>query len=305
MSSFFSFIARQADVKKRLDVFLKEHLPEHSRSQIQRWITNGAVTCNEKKVKPAYLLELDDAICGAPSETEYSVSPENIPLDILYEDEGMVVINKSAGIVTHPAVGHRHGTLAHALAHHFLGSRAYGKQGTYGAESLRPGIVHRLDKDTSGVIVVAKTVKVLEHLSQQFQDRSVQKIYRTIVCGIIREKKGEIIGSISAGQHSVKMLIAPGGKHSQTNFSVLKRFKAHTYLEVFPQTGRTHQIRLHLSEIRHPVLGDALYGAKSPLCSRQMLHAYQLTLQHPKTKKMLTFTAPLPKDFLTTLKKLV
>lgn len=331
-------VADAADDKKRLDHFLKERLEEFSRSQIQKWIKGGHVLCDGDKVESSFKLRAGQRVAYHVPEEEIDVVPENIVLDILYEDDSILVINKSAGVVTHPAKGHLKGTVLNAVAYH-LGRKElpfpeskeiqkYDSKRNDRSGNFRPGIVHRLDRDTSGVLVIAKTTPVLENLSRQFRERNIGKIYRAIVCGRVQEKKGEIVGAIGKEYRSSKMAVTTTGRFSETHFKVLKIFQrhgcspvtsqgdgassfktrsptlGHSYIEIVPKTGRTHQIRVHLSAIGYPILGDGMYGGETGFGCRQMLHAYKITLCHPKTKKEVTFTAPLPEDFLEMLKKL-
>ncbi len=244
---------------------------------------------------------------------EVRLVAEDIPLEVLFEDPYLILLNKPAGMVTHPSAGHHKGTLANALWHHLSkdSSKApkaiKSKASTLDDKSRRPGIVHRLDRDTSGVLLAAKTLKIQEALASQFRVRNVKKTYRAIAVGKIAYNEGEIEGAIGKDLESSRMAVISTGKYSKTEFKVLRRFPGHTYLEVYPKTGRTHQIRVHLAKIGHPVLGDNLYGGLDPAgphCKRHMLHAYQIEFTHPVTKKRLRFEAPLPADFLDALRRL-
>ena len=307
-----TFTASVQDEKKRLDMFVKENLKDVSRSHLQKWIKDGFVLCNGNIAVSAHKLKTGDVVTISGDEKESQVIPEDISLEILYEDSSLLVVNKPAGMVTHPAKGNITGTLVNAAAFHIKGKKNQGlpqrkiETGYDHENNLRPGVVHRLDKDTSGVIVIAKNAKALENLSNQFKDRNAEKVYRTIVRGRVSAKKGEVEGPIGKGYRTRKMLVTPNGRFSKTDFKVLKVFPRHTYLEVYPKTGRTHQIRVHLTQIGYPIFGDTVYGAvlEPETPARQMLHAYKLTIRHPVTKKKMTFTAPLPKDFEDTLKKL-
>jgi len=215
------------------------------------------------------------------------------------------VVDKPAGQVTHPAAKNFTGTLLNAVAHYLNRSPSllWGKRVRH--KGLRPGIVHRLDRETSGVIVVAKDAKSLEILSRQFEKRTVEKTYKVIVCGAVESKKGEITGAVGKDLSGRKMTVTAGGRFAKTDFKVLKKSSVYTYLEAYPRTGRTHQIRVHLEKIGHPVLGDPLYSKTSQKFPKMMLHAWKLEIDHPKTGKRLTFTAPLPEDFKKTLKRLM
>ena len=308
----FNFIVDKNGLESRVDIYLKEKVERFSRNQIQRWIKLGGVLCNGNKITPSTKLKEGDNISLSIPEEDIHLVPENIALDILYEDKSILILNKPAGIVTHPGAGNKNGTLANAVAHHLLGirdsalfartNRALSLIPTEG--SLRLGIVHRLDKETSGVMVVAKNSIALTRLTESFKERSVKKVYRAIVCGSLELAKGEIEGSIGRAFRSTRMEIAPSGKYARTDFKVLKRFSQHSYLEAYPKTGRTHQIRLHLAKIGYPILGDKTYGLEPIAAPRQMLHAYSITFPHPSNKKLVTFTAPLPKDFKDILKSL-
>ena len=305
--------------KSRLDRFVKKNIEQFSRNQIQKWIEKGSILVQGKNSSPSAKVRAGDRVEVLIPEEEISVLPEEIPLEILYEDKSILAIHKPAGMVSHPASGNFSGTLANAVAHHLS---QISKRETL-LEGMRLGLVHRLDKETSGVILIAKTRPAMESLLKQFEQRSVLKVYRAIVRGRMIPDRGEIEGSIGKQFGSGRMGVVPTGRFARTEFKVLKRFPSNTYLEIFPKTGRTHQIRVHLSRIGHSILGDKIYTQKtvpSPsslrrpgdqeseengLCKRQMLHAYQITVTHPVTKKKMTFTAPLPEDFLQTLKKLV
>lgn len=293
----FNFIVETEEARQRLDQFLRNHLKDHSRSQIQKWIKQGAVLCDGSSAQSSLKLKSGQTIQVRIPEEELTVVPESIPIDVLYEDAHLLVVNKSAGMVTHPSAGHRTGTMVHAIAHHLKG-----KVGDL--QGLRPGVVHRLDKDTSGVLVFAKTTQVLEKLARQFRDRTVEKVYHAIVCGKVQSRQAEIVGPVGRAFRSPKMEVTSAGRLSETQFKVLKRFDQYTYVEVYPKTGRTHQIRVHLSKIGHAVVGDKMYGGLGEIAERQMLHAYRLTIRHPMTNKKLTFTAPIPKDFKKTLQSL-
>jgi 23S rRNA pseudouridine1911/1915/1917 synthase len=305
----FCFDVEKHHESSRLDNFLKLKLPDYSRSQIQKWIGNGHVFCGDLPAKSAQKLKEGETIQLEIPEEESKILAEKIPLKILYEDDVLLAINKPAGMLTHPAPGVYVGTVANAVAHHIQGGKA--KKGSVLAEtkSLRPGIVHRLDKDTSGILLVAKNVKTLESLSRQFRERSIQKTYRAIVCGNFLVKKGEIEGAIGRDFRSPRMAVVAHGRFSRTDFKALKKFKDHAYIEVYPKTGRTHQIRVHLAKIGFPILADTMYGKpdhleKDDYADRQMLHAYKIQFQHPVTKKTLRIEAPLPQDFLKSLKLL-
>ncbi len=294
----YNFTVDKTGSNLRIDLYLKEKIKEFSRSQIQRWMRLGGVLLNGNTASPAAALKGGDQIKIHIPQEEIRLVPEKIPLDILYEDASLLVLNKPAGLVTHPGFGNKKGTLANAVAY-------YLKQWVTDTHCFsRMGLAHRLDKETSGAIVVAKNSSALTHLTQSFKDHLVKKVYRTIVCGSMKLSQGEIEGSIGRKYRSTQMEIAASGRYAKTDFKVLKKFKDYTYLEVYPKTGRTHQIRLHLAKIGYPILGDKTYGLKEPLISRQMLHAYSISFLHPVKKKPFHVTAPLPTDFKEILKSL-
>ncbi|WP_084728061.1 RluA family pseudouridine synthase [Thermosipho atlanticus] len=287
----------------RLDKYVQEKAPDWiSRTFIQKAIKKGEVRVNNEVKKPSYKLKLGDIVALNLPERPKTVEilPENIPLKILYEDKDIIVVNKDPGIIVHPTPSISSGTLVNALMYH-----CKDLQGISG--ELRPGIVHRLDKDTSGVIVVAKNDKAHQSLSQQFKDRVTEKVYAAIVHGIIKKDYGTIEVSL-ARNPVVRTKMAPleWGKNALTYYKVLKRFGIGTLVLVFPKTGRTHQIRVHMKYIGHPLLGDELYGKgqKDAVygAKRQMLHALKLSFFHPTTKEKMTFVAPLPEDFKNVLR---
>ncbi|MDL5051083.1 RluA family pseudouridine synthase [Oscillatoria amoena NRMC-F 0135] len=290
---------------QRMDLFLPAHVP-HSRSYLQKCIKQGLVTLNGQPCVASQMVSVGDRITARiPDPKPLAVAAEAIPLEILYEDSDLVVVNKHAGMVVHPGAGNWEHTLVNALLAHCGRSLS----GIGGVE--RPGIVHRLDKDTSGCLVVAKNDFTHHRLVAAFQARSLEKIYRAIVSGRVGPDRFEINLPLARHpQNRKKMAVArEGGRPALTHAGVLKRFAHHTYLECQIATGRTHQIRVHLASQGHPVLGDSLYGKgknHDPLLApqRQMLHAYRLAFAHPRTAKKLAFIAPLPEDFLTILERL-
>ena len=307
MASTKSIYIASDSANQRIDKFLSSYDSTLSRSFIQRLIDNGSVTVNGKFAKSSYKLKEGDEIKIEIPELEPStVKPEPIPLDILYEDESVIVINKPAGMVVHPAAGNYSGTLVNALLYHCRNTLS----GIGGIE--RPGIVHRLDKDTSGLLMVAKDDFTHNHLSKQLKDRTIVRKYLTLVKGNIKEDSKKI--EIPIGRHvsdRKKMSIkTKRGRIAITEFTVMERFDDYTLLEIRLKTGRTHQIRVHLSAIGHPVAGDRVYGGKvgqglslakatlkgCPTIPRQMLHAAILGFIHPKTGKYLEFNAQLPDD---------
>lgn len=279
---------------ERLDVTLVRHIPELSRSYAQRLIEDGQVLVDGTARKANYKLRGGEEIaCTVPPAEEIEIRAEAIPLDVLYEDEDMIVINKPRGMVVHPAAGVASGTLVNALLYH-----CKDLSGINGA--LRPGIVHRLDKDTSGVMVAAKNDMAHHFLARQIRDKEARREYRAIVHGNIVPRAGVITGDI--GRHPTdrkKMaIVRENGKPATTHFEVLERFGAYTYVACCLETGRTHQIRVHMTSIGHPLVGDAKYTAKkNPFAiAGQALHSLTLSLSHPRTGEEMAFKARLPAD---------
>ena len=286
------FTADRTD--ERLDLFLVRRLPDLSRSYAQRLIADGQVTVDGTARKANYKLRGGEEIaCTMPPAEEIEICAEDIPLDILYEDADIIVVNKARGMVVHPAAGIYTGTLVNALLWH-----CHDLSGINGA--LRPGIVHRLDKDTSGVMVAAKNDMAHHYLARQIRDKDARREYRAIVHGNIVPRAGVITGDI--GRHPTdrkKMaIVRENGKPATTHFEVLERFGSYTYVSCRLETGRTHQIRVHMTSIGHPLVGDPKYTMKkNPFAIvGQALHSLSLSLTHPRTGKEMAFTAPLPQD---------
>jgi 23S rRNA pseudouridine1911/1915/1917 synthase len=288
---------------ERLDVFLRSEFPAVSRGAIQRLIEDGQIVVNGRVVKPTHHPRAGEIIeVHWPEARPAEAQPEALPLDILFEDELLVVLNKPPGLVVHPAAGHEAHTLVNALLHHCSGQLS----GIGGV--ARPGIVHRLDKDTSGCMVVAKTDAAHLALSAQFAARRTEKIYHAIVCGEMQRERGEIRASIARHpSHRKRMAVVEDrGREAHTSFRVLEHLREATLVEARLHTGRTHQIRVHFQHIGFPILGDLTYGHRQNsrleeltryVAPRQMLHAYALAFLHPRTGKHLTFSAPAPQDF--------
>ena len=291
------------DFNIRLDKFLTEKLSEMSRSHIQKLIRDGNVTVNKKAVKANYKVSLGEIIeIDIPEPECLDIVPENIPLDILYEDEDILVVNKPKGMVVHPAPGHYSGTLVNAIMFHC-------KENLSGINGvLRPGIVHRIDMNTTGSLLICKNDKSHRFLAEQLKEHSITRKYHAIVYGNLKEDNGTIESPI--GRHPVerkKMSTkSKNGRPAVTHYHVLERFGKFTYIECQLETGRTHQIRVHMSSIGHPILGDDLYGpAKCPYTLEgQTLHAKILGIVHPTTKEYIEFDAPLPAYFLDLLEKM-
>jgi 23S rRNA pseudouridine1911/1915/1917 synthase len=313
------------DVGKRLDAFLAEKIDGWSRSRLQRLIDDDDVLVNEREAKPSYKVRVNDVVEVELTELPATrFEPENIPLDIVYEDEHLAVINKPAGMVVHPGAGVQTGTLANAISYHFgLGILDFGFQDSDEQSKIQNlkskiGIVHRLDKDTSGLIVVAKDEQTVEELSRQFHDREVEKSYVALVHGSPEQNSGKIDAAIARNKHNrLRMKVAPSGRSALSLWRVRERFEKFTLLDVEIKTGRTHQIRVHLASINHPVVGDEIYneGRDNTVAdinvrnairsmSRFFLHAERLAFSHPKTKERLEFIQPLPTELKEFLKQL-
>lgn len=291
----------EVDAGARLDAYLATHIEGWSRARLQRLIDAGDVLVNSKLAKASYKVSANDEIeveLTPPPESNFT--PEDIPLDIIFEDDYIIVINKPPGLVVHPAAGIYSGTLANGLAFHF-------QQLSHSA-SQRPGIVHRLDKDTSGLLVIAKTESAHENLADQFRAREVFKNYSALVYGVVKSETGRVEQPIARDpRNRTRMAIVPGGRGALTLYRVKRSYAAFTLLDVELKTGRTHQIRVHLASLKHPVVGDDVYGAgrennvqdvqlraRIRKLGRHFLHAETLGFRHPKTGAQLSFTAPLP-----------
>ena len=286
----------------RLDKIVSKLEEKLSREAIQRMIKNGKILVNGKLQKPSYKTTVDDVITIEEElPQEIDLKPQEMPLDIIYEDNDILIINKEKGIVVHPGNGNIDGTLANAVMALCKGSLS----GIGG--KIRPGIVHRIDKDTSGLIIIAKNDNAHINLSKQIQNREVKKTYIALVRGNVKENEATINMPIGRStKKKKKMAVTKTGKEAITHFKVLKRYLEYTLLEVNIETGRTHQIRVHLSQIGYPIVGDEVYSnGKNPFNVKgQMLHAAKLTFKHPTTNKEVTFEAPLPKYFIEVLERL-
>ena len=291
--------AEPGDSGKRLDAFLHAALPEFSRSRLQSWIKEDRVLVDGRSLRPSYILRGGETISVHPAELPpLKAEAEELPLKILYEDPGVVVVDKPAGMVVHAGAGHRRGTLVNALLHHF------GALSSLNGD-LRPGIVHRLDRETSGVLVVARTDRAHQALAAQFQDRQVEKVYLALVHGHMKQPQGRITSRISRDPVRRTRMTArlASGRTALTEYRVLEQFDKFSYLEVRIGTGRTHQIRVHLSSIGPPIAGDRLYGAPPalPLIGRFFLHAYRLSFCSPLTGERITVESPLPPELASFL----
>lgn len=305
------FQVGDVDADTRLDAYLATQIDGWSRARLQRLIEAGDVLVNGNLAKSSYRVSAEDEVevelTPAPAS---NFTPENIPLEIVFEDDHVVVINKPAGLVVHPAAGIHSGTLANALAYHF--------QQLSNAGSVRPGIVHRLDKDTSGLLVVAKTESGHENLADQFRAREVFKSYIALVYGVVKQESGRVEQPIARDpRNRTRMAIVPGGRGALSLYKVRRSYNSFTLLDVELKTGRTHQIRVHLSWLKHPVVGDELYAggrdhnvqdvqlrARIRKLKRQFLHAELLAFRHPHTSEQLRFVAPLPAELVDLLENL-
>ena len=284
---------------ERLDRYLADVRKDLSRSHAQKLIEDQHVLLNGKASKDSFRLRAGDVISlELPPPRQLDLTPEDIPLDIVHEDDDFMVINKPAGMTVHPAPGHYSGTLVNAVLAHCPALQGIGDVG-------RPGIVHRLDKDTSGLILVAKTDKAHQNLSRQFKDRRIKKAYTALVKGVTKDNQGVIDAPIARDPTNRKrMAIVHGGRYAVTEWSVLRRFRDATLVEARPLTGRTHQIRIHFAHKGHPLYGDAVYGGPMGLVKRQFLHASALTMKLPTTGEARTFNCGLPEDLAEALENL-
>lgn len=283
----------------RLDKVCSEIFSDYSRSQIKQLLDGGNITVNGKTEKAKYKVKSGDVIKLEEPETKtLELRPENIPLDIVYEDDDVIVINKPQGMVVHPAPGHDEHTLVNALLYHCPLSTING--------TFRPGIVHRIDKDTSGLLMVAKNDKAHRSLAKQLKDKTNIREYVALVHGRIAEDEGTINAPIGRSlKDRKKQAVVKDGRNAVTHFEVLKRYRDYTFVKCILETGRTHQIRVHMKYIGHPLVGDPLYGPKKTIKGNgQFLHAGKLGFVHPTTGKLLIFEAPLPKIFQECLEKL-
>lgn len=295
-------IVNENDKGKRLDIYIAENFNELSRTMIKKLIESNNILVNDKSEKVSYKVQANDNISiDVPEAKETKLKAQEIPLDIIYEDSDIIVVNKPKGMVVHPANGNPDGTLVNAIL-----SICKNSLSGIGGE-LRPGIVHRLDKDTSGLIIVAKNDKAHINMSEQIKERNVKKTYIALVRGNVPEEEATINMPIGRStKDRKKMAVTKNGKQAITHFRVLKRYSKYTLLEIKIETGRTHQIRVHMAEIGYPVVGDAVYsnGKNEFGIEGQMLHAYKLEFMHPITNKHMELTAPLPQYFEEILKKL-
>jgi 23S rRNA pseudouridine1911/1915/1917 synthase len=299
-------------IGKRLDIFIAHYEPHISRNRIQTMIRDGFAFVNGRTEKPGYKVKLGETISlNLPEKKKCEVLPEPIPLYVIYEDPHIIVLNKPPGLVVHPAPGNYTGTLVNALLYHY-GSLPSSGPGTLGSKRERAGIIHRLDKDTSGVMVVARTQEALRSLSAQFKNRTVKKRYLALVVGVIKKGSGTIEAGLGRHVKERKKIsvYTHRAREAVTLYMVKERYMRATLISVEIKTGRTHQIRVHMAHIGHPILGDSLYGGvkaakfNDSQVARQMLHAESLSIIHPETGHPMTFTTPPPSDMAEIIEKL-
>lgn len=297
------FTIETDDVNKRVDVFLNEEMEDISRSALQKNIEKGNITVNGEKISKNYKLRIGDIVeAELPPPENIDIVPEDIPLDIMYEDDDLIVINKPQNMVVHPAPGHYTGTLVNALMFH-CGDNLSGINGV-----LRPGIVHRIDKDTSGVLVIAKSDLAHKGLSEQLAEHSMKRVYNAIVYNSFSEESGTVDRNIDRSKNDRKKMavVMQGDRNAVTHYKVIEKLGKYTWVELQLETGRTHQIRVHMSYIGHPLLGDPVYGPKKcPFnLNGQVLHAKVLGFIHPRTGEYMEFNSELPDYFSSLIERL-
>ena len=294
--------ASEESKNQRLDAFLASSLDGLTRSQATRLIESGEVAVNGRAVSKSYKLAGgEDIAVTLPEPEPVEAVPQDIPLDVVYEDADVIVVNKPSGMVVHPAPGHPDGTLVNALLYHCAGTLS----GVGGA--LRPGIVHRIDRDTSGLIIAAKNDAAHQYLSAQLADHTLARTYECIVVGKLREDRGAVDAPIARHPTDRKrMAVVAGGREAVTHWEVIARYPGYTHVRCRLETGRTHQIRVHMAYIGHPILGDTVYGAKKevPGLTGQCLHAVGLRFLHPRTHEVMELSCPLPDEFTRMLQKI-
>lgn len=298
MSAFerYDWVIEPGEEGERIDKYLAEVSEDWTRSQVQKWIKEGLAEVNGQPAKGNYRLSADDEVTlRVPPAVELNIQPEQMDLDVAYEDSDVIVINKPRGLVVHPGAGHYTGTLVNALLHH-----CQDLSGINGV--LRPGIVHRIDKDTSGLLMVAKNDKAHLSLAHQLKEHTVNRKYLALVQGVIPHEKGTIDAPIGRDPKNRQQMavVFENSKEAVTHFAVLERFAEHTLVELKLETGRTHQIRVHMKYIGYPLVGDPKYGPKGDQAEieGQALHAAVLGFNHPRTEEYLEFTAPMPEDMV-------
>ena len=292
----------EEDRGARLDAFLARAMEDLTRSAAAKAIEEGRVLVSGKVPSKSLKLTGNETIAFTPEEpAPIDAVPQDIPLDVVYEDDDVIVVNKPSGLVVHPAPGHPDGTLVNALLYH-CGASLSGVGGT-----LRPGIVHRIDRDTSGLIIAAKNDYAHQFLSAQLADHTLARTYECIVVGNLREDSGTVDAPIARDNRDRKrMAVVPGGRRAVTHWTVLARYPGYTHVQCRLETGRTHQIRVHMAYLGHPILGDTVYGAKKPVpgLTGQCLHAVGLQFIHPRTKELVSLSCPLPGEFTAALRKI-
>ncbi len=292
----------EEDRGARLDAFLARAMEDLTRSTAAKAIEEGRVLVSGKVPSKSLKLTGDETIEFTPEEpAPIDAVPQDIPLDVVYEDDDVIVVNKPSGLVVHPAPGHPDGTLVNALLFH-CGASLSGVGG-----ALRPGIVHRIDRDTSGLIIAAKNDYAHQFLSAQLADHTLARTYECIVVGNLREDSGTVDAPIARDSRDRKrMAVVPGGRRAVTHWTVLARYPGYTHVQCRLETGRTHQIRVHMAYLGHPILGDTVYGAKKPVpgLTGQCLHAVGLQFIHPRTKELVSLSCPLPGEFTAALRKI-
>lgn len=333
IEQILTFTAPKKQKPERLDAYLTRHVMNASRNKVQLAISEGNVTVNGKSVKASKkVMPNDEIVCKLMKFPPIKLIPQDIPLEILYEDDDLLVVNKPWGMCTHPGVGNRDQTLVNALLYHFGARESIDidvddedddEEGNFGdeimflSEAIRPGIVHRLDKDTSGLLVVSKNEEAMRKLQAQFVDRSISRYYYAIVWGKLKEKEGTIEGNIGRSNRDRKKfaVLKNGGKHAITDYEVIEEFSVASLVKIKLRTGRTHQIRVHFSHNNHPVMGDLFYGGDKILigqhsklkksigekclsfANRQILHAKEISFIHPRSNEKVTIKSELPDDF--------
>ena len=292
----------EEDRGARLDAFLAHAMEDLTRSAAAKAIEEGRVLVSGKVPSKSLKLTGNETIEFTPEEpAPIDAVPQDIPLDVVYEDDDVIVVNKPSGLVVHPAPGHSDGTLVNALLYH-CGASLSGVGG-----ALRPGIVHRIDRDTSGLIIAAKNDYAHQFLSAQLADHTLARTYECIVVGNLREDSGTVDAPIARDSRDRKrMAVVPGGRRAVTHWTVLARYPGYTHVQCRLETGRTHQIRVHMAYLGHPILGDTVYGAKKPVpgLTGQCLHAVGLQFIHPRTKELVSLSCPLPGEFTAALRKI-
>lgn len=292
----------EEDRGARLDAFLARAMEDLTRSAAAKAIEEGRVLVSGKVPSKSLKLTGNETVEFTPEEpAPIDAVPQDIPLDVVYEDDDVIVVNKPSGLVVHPAPGHSDGTLVNALLYH-CGASLSGVGG-----ALRPGIVHRIDRDTSGLIIAAKNDYAHQFLSAQLADHTLARTYECIVVGNLREDSGTVDAPIARDSRDRKrMAVVPGGRRAVTHWTVLARYPGYTHVQCRLETGRTHQIRVHMAYLGHPILGDTVYGAKKPVpgLTGQCLHAVGLQFIHPRTKELVSLSCPLPGEFTAALRKI-